>query len=92
MNNRRHIVGTIVLFTSLALTAWFANLAMAHCDSMDGPVVKDAQRAIAEKNVAPVLKWVRAEDEDAIRKTFDMTLALRGESDKARSIADRYFL
>jgi hypothetical protein len=36
--------------------------AMAHCDTMDGPVVKDAQRALADKDVAPVLKWVRARE------------------------------
>jgi hypothetical protein len=65
--------------------------AMAHCDSMDGPVVKDAQRAIVEKNVTPVLKWVRAADEDEIRRAFQMVLAVRGESEAARTVADRYF-
>jgi hypothetical protein len=58
---------------------------------MDGPVVKDAQRALAEKNVTPVLKWVRAEDEAAVRTAFDATLTVRGESDAAKSLADRYF-
>lgn len=65
--------------------------ALAHCDSMDGPVVHDAQRAIAEENVTPVLKWVTAEDEDQIRSAFEMTLAVRGESDAAMEVADRYF-
>ncbi len=65
--------------------------ALAHCDSMDGPVVHDAQQAIAEENVTPVLKWVTAEDEDEIRSAFEMTLAVRGESDVAMEVADRYF-
>jgi hypothetical protein len=58
---------------------------------MDGPVVKDAQRALADRNVYPVLKWVRQEDEEPIRKAFEMTLAVRGQSEAAKSIADRYF-
>jgi hypothetical protein len=68
-----------------------SNTAMAHCDSMDGPVVKDAQRALAEKSVVPVLKWVRAEDEAAVRTAFDATMKVRGESDAAKDLADRYF-
>lgn len=81
----------VVLLASLALTAAVTNLVMAHCDSMDGPVVKDAQRAIAEGNVEPVLKWVRAEDEDEIRTAFDLTMAVRGESESAQKVADQYF-
>jgi hypothetical protein len=68
-----------------------ANQAMAHCDSMDGPVVKDAQRALSEKNVEPVLKWVNKEDEAEIRKVFDLTLTVRDESAAAKTLADRYF-
>jgi hypothetical protein len=81
----------ITLASLLALTVGFTAPAMAHCDSMDGPVVKDAQAALEARNVDPVLKWVGAGDEEAIRKAFDMTLAVRGESDKARDVADRYF-
>jgi hypothetical protein len=68
-----------------------SNTAMAHCDSMDGPVVKDAQRALAEKSVVPVLKWLRAEDEAAVRTAFDAAMKVRGESDAAKDLADRYF-
>src|SRR5690606_17454593 len=73
---------------SLGILAVLSGPAMAHCDSMDGPVVQDAQRAIAEENVTPVLKWVTAKDEDEIRSAFEMTLAVRGESDKAQQVAD----
>ena len=55
----------------------FAVPAFAHCDSMDGPVVEDAQRAIAARDVTPVLKWVTQADEDQIRSAFEMTLAVR---------------
>lgn len=65
--------------------------AMAHCDSMDGPVVADAQRALSGKVMEPVLKWIRAEDEAEIRRVFAMALAVRGESEAARNVADLYF-
>ena len=68
-----------------------AEPAFAHCDSMDGPVVEDARRAIAARDVTPVLKWVTQTDEDQIRSAFQMTLAVRGESRAAREVADRYF-
>jgi hypothetical protein len=40
----------------------------AHCDTMDGPVVKDAKKAIETNNVNYVLKWVRVEDEKEIKE------------------------
>jgi len=74
-----------------AIASLLVSPAFAHCDSMDGPVVHDAQRAIEAQDVTPVLKWVTAADEDEIRAAFDMTLAVRGESDTAMQVADRYF-
>lgn len=84
------------LFATTALSAGLlfgglATPAMAHCDSMDGPVVADARRALAARDIAPVLKWIPAADETEVRTAFDMTLAVRGESDTARAVADRYF-
>ena len=74
-----------------ALAVVLPSSALAHCDSMDGPVVHDAQRALSEANVTPVLKWVPQQDEDLIRSAFQMTLAVRAESEAAMEIADRYF-
>lgn len=65
--------------------------AMAHCDSMDGPVVKDAQRALADQDIEPVLKWVREEDEAEVRDAFDKTLSVREKGEAAKEVADRYF-
>jgi hypothetical protein len=79
------------LLMATAALGLLAGPAFAHCDSMDGPVVADAQRALEAQDVTPVLKWVTAEDEDDIRSAFDMTLAIREETDAARVVADRYF-
>ncbi|HEX9106699.1 MAG TPA: DUF6448 family protein, partial [Longimicrobiales bacterium] len=42
----------------------------AHCDSLDGPVVKAARQALATGDVARVLIWVRTQDEPEIRAAF----------------------
>jgi hypothetical protein len=47
----------------------------AHCDTLDGPVIKDARKAIADKDITPVLKWVKPEDEKAVRSAFEKVLA-----------------
>lgn len=86
----RPLLATTALSVGILLVA-FTNSAFAHCDSMDGPVVADAQRALTARDVTPVLKWIPAAEEAGIRSAFDMTLAVRGESDTARTVADRYF-
>jgi len=63
----------------------------AHCDTLDGPVVQDARRALEGGDVTPVLKWVRPVDEAAIREAFQNTLTVRALGSKARELADRYF-
>ena len=65
--------------------------ALAHCDSLDGPVVKAAQRALETRNPALVLIWVQEEDEPEIRRAFEQTLAVRALSPHARELADRFF-
>ena len=67
------------------------NKALAHCDGMDGPVVKAAQKALGTRNVNLVLIWVQKSDETEIRKAFEETLAVRKLSPAAGELADRYF-
>ena len=62
-----------------------------HCDTMDGPVVKAAARALAESDAALVLPYVPREGEDEVKEVFGKTVALRGQGDEAREVADRYF-
>lgn len=78
--------------SAVMVAALLSSPAMAHCDSLDGPVVKDAQRALESQDLAPVLKWVAETDEEEIARVFDLTLAVRGESENAKTIADTYFL
>jgi hypothetical protein len=64
---------------------------LAHCDTLDGPVVMNAKEALEKGDVTPVLKWVKKEDEAAIRNAFKMTLAVRVKGPEAKEFADMYF-
>ena len=65
--------------------------ASAHCDGLDGPVVKAAQQALQTGDLNQVLIWVRPQDEDEIKQAFDETLAVRKLNSQAQAFADRYF-
>lgn len=55
------------------------SLVSAHCDTMDGPVVQDARKALAAGDVTPVLKWVQVKDEKSIKAAFNKALAAQGK-------------
>ena len=65
--------------------------ALAHCDGLDGPVVKAAQRALETRNPAFALIWVQQKDEHEIRTVFEQTLGVRALSPQANELADRFF-
>lgn len=69
----------------------FPAIVRAHCDSLDGPVIQTAQAALAKGDVTPVLKWIQAGDEAAIRSAFSQTMEVRRLSPGAADLADRYF-
>jgi len=79
------------------LAAFFLSLLMiptsafAHCDTLDGPVVMAAKKALEKGDVTPVLMWVKKENEEDIRATFKKSLAVRSKGPEARELADKYF-
>lgn len=78
------------LIISLVLLA-IPNFAIAHCDTLGGPVIADARAAIEKGDVTPVLKWVKNEDESAIKEMFRKTLAARKSGPEAKELSDMYF-
>jgi hypothetical protein len=86
--NFKRILGVGTL--ALAMVA-LPGRAYAHCDTMDGPVVKAAQQALATKQLEPMLIWVRAQDEPEIRHAFEHTLKVRAINKDAATLADRFF-
>jgi hypothetical protein len=65
---------------------------VAHCDTLGGPVVKAARKALETGNVNLVLIWVQKQDEPEIRAAFEKTLAVRKLSSEASEMADMYFI
>lgn len=65
--------------------------ALAHCDTLDGPVVKDARAALEARDATPILKWVKAEKEAEVREAFQHALAVRALGPEAQTLADRFF-
>ena len=73
------------------ITAAASTPALAHCDGMDGPVVKAARQALETGNVSHVLLWVQKSDEPEIRNVFAQVLAVRKLGPAGRDFADRQF-
>jgi hypothetical protein len=80
----------LALAGALSLTL-LPRAALAHCDTLDGPVVKDARVALDSKDITAALKWVSHEKEGEIRESFQHALRVRNLGPEARALADRYF-
>jgi hypothetical protein len=85
MSYRRML--TVILFSWSILPM----RAYAHCDGLDGPVVKAAKASLEHSDVSLVLIWVRQEYEPEVRTAFQRTSAVRGLSPEAMELADMYF-
>lgn len=81
----------VSLLGAIFLQSIFVSPAGAHCDALDGPVVREARLALEKGEVTSVLKWVKPADEEKIRQEFARTLKVRGLSDDARELADQHF-
>lgn len=83
--------GVGVLAAAIASIVLLPGRAQAHCDGMDGPVVKAARAALDRGDASLALAWVQAKDEPEVRDAFARTLAVRKLSPEAKEFADRYF-
>jgi len=59
------------------------HVASAHCDTLDGPVIQDARKAIEAKDITPILKWVKPKDENTVRAAFKNLLAGKAKNPEA---------
>lgn len=87
----RRFVQKLLRFGVTAFIAVIPGVAFAHCDGLDGPVVKAARQALARSDVNLVLIWVQPGDEAELRRTFEQTMAVRRLSPEAEKLADHYF-
>ncbi|MBC8004320.1 MAG: hypothetical protein H7X84_02510 [Verrucomicrobia bacterium] len=84
-----HLIVPILLL--LLLTTGAGTPVHAHCDSYDGPVIKDAVKALETKNVKLVLKWVGESQEKEITSLFDKTYSLRNGDKEVYAIVEKHF-
>ncbi|MEM2100236.1 MAG: DUF6448 family protein [Thermoproteota archaeon] len=62
-----------------------------HCDTMDGPVVTAAKKALETGNVNLILPWVPKRAEDELKKAFEKALQARKLGREAAEVADYWF-
>lgn len=91
MTTRKAIAAFIGALGVLAIAALGVQVAFAHCDGLDGPVVKAAKNALQTGNVNLILIWVQQKDEPEIRAAFQQALIVRKQSPEAQVLADRSF-
>lgn len=85
------LVGAM-LFADRGFSPFLLPPVFAHCDTLDGPVVKSARAALEKGDVAPVLKWVGKNDEAEIKDLFKKTIVVRSKGREAQELAETYFL
>ncbi len=83
-------IGLVSLFT-ISMLIMSTNLTFAHCDTMDGPLIADARKALSQNNVNYVLKWVPAVNESEIRTAFNLVMNVKDISPEAKELSEKYF-
>ena len=74
----------------IGLVLCLSSQALAHCDTLDGPVIQDARKAMSIKDVTPVLKWVSPHDEKVVKKSFTEALTAVGTKN-ADAMQQKFF-
>lgn len=94
MGKMRTIIGKTIMSGILAagISVLLAGSALAHCDTVKGPIIPEAQAALNSGDVTPILKWVKKGDEAEIRAAFAKAVAVRAKGPEAKALADQYFL
>lgn len=82
----------IALLSFFIFTAMSAIPVFAHCDTMDGPIIKGAQQALETGDVNLVLMWIQKKDEPELKQAFQKAREVRTLNPAAKELADRYFL
>lgn len=90
-NGRRMVKMLLPFLLTFILMIFSAGVSFAHCDTMDGPLIKDAKLAIKDNNVNYVLIWVKPENENEIKEAFSLAMKVRKLGADAQTLADKYF-
>jgi hypothetical protein len=91
MMRKSSLLGFGVCAVATAILVLAPGRANAHCETLDGPVVKEARTALASGNVMPVLKWVGKDLEPELRAAFARALSVRKAGGESERLANLYF-
>lgn len=91
MGKRKFVNVYLLTFIMAGAALVGINRVYAHCDTLAGPVVKDAKIALEKGDVTPVLKWIKEKDEPEIRTAFNAALNERKKRVEAKEQADLKF-
>jgi hypothetical protein len=93
--NRRTIkaasMGLVVGIITLVAVFGYSQPAQAHCDSVQGPVVGAAQKALDTNNIKLILPYVQEDAEAELLAAFNHTMSVRKLGGEAKKLADQYF-
>lgn len=78
----------LILF---AILLFFSQATFAHCDSYDGPVIKDAVKALKTNDVNLVFKWLKKDQEQEITALFNKTYSLKNGDKEVYEIVEKHF-
>lgn len=84
---RKLLLVAVVTTLSIGICSYAA----AHCDTLDGPVIKDARTALDKGDITPVLKWVQKRDEAQVQKAFKQALSAGKKGPKAKEGSEHRF-
>jgi len=82
----------LVVFTLFSIIGFFGlRPAFAHFETLNGPIVKAAGKALDTNSVNLVLIWVREEREAEVKDAFKKASDVRKLSPEAKALADQFF-
>lgn len=84
-----HSLAGFLLLASLAVAP---RAALAHCDSVDGPVAQAVAKALDTGNINLVLPYAPESAETELKASFAQARTVRALGAEARALADRSFL
>ncbi|MFN3658909.1 MAG: DUF6448 family protein [Pseudolabrys sp.] len=85
-------IKTLMASAAVAALLFGTQGAQAHCDSIDGPVVKAAQKALDTGNVNLALPYAPAKAEPELKAAFAQSQKVRTLGSDAKTLADRTFI
>lgn len=89
--NKNLFKSVLVLSLIAVLSVINIQPASAHCDSFDGPALKDAVKALETNNVDLIKKWITVEQEQVVVPLFHKTYSLRNGDKEVYDIVKTHF-